>query len=209
MSLLSSRSKDEARVAPTIGWMFFLALLISPAYAHNVKTSEDVAVTFHIEPNHNPKAGEKAQAWFALTRKGGRFIPLEECDCKLAVYSEPHKEGSAPLLQPPLKAISAEQYQGIPGADIVFPKPGAYELELSGAPKNEEHFKPFELSYEVTVAAGTPQPIATSSTLKNQSQQSVATEERSPSTGSLPIVAIAIATIVGLGVLGFVWRRLK
>ena len=50
--------------------------LISPAYSHEVEISGDVAATFHIEPNHNPKAGQTTQAWFALTRKGGTIIPL-------------------------------------------------------------------------------------------------------------------------------------
>ncbi len=54
-------------------------------------------------------------------------------------------------MQLPLKAISAEKYQGIPGADIVFPKAGIYELELSGTAKNKANFKPFKLTYTVTV----------------------------------------------------------
>ena len=54
-------------------------------------------------------------------------------------------------MQPPLKAISAERYKGIPGADIVFPKAGIYELELSGTAQNKANFKPFKLTYTVTV----------------------------------------------------------
>ena len=46
------------------------------------------------------------------------------------------KTGDAPLVQPNLQPISAERYQGIPGAKITFSKPGAYQLELSGKPKN-------------------------------------------------------------------------
>jgi len=37
--------------------------------AHTVKISGDVAALFHIEPEHNPRAG--SLTWFALTRKGG------------------------------------------------------------------------------------------------------------------------------------------
>jgi hypothetical protein len=89
--------------------------------------------------------------WFALTRRGGQIIPLEQCNCKLAVYPKNHKDGDKPLMQPPLKAVSAEKYQGIPGADIVFPKAGIYELELSGRTQNKANFKPFKLTYTVTV----------------------------------------------------------
>ncbi len=137
----------------TWGWLLFLPLA-SPALAHTVKVSGDVAATFHIEPHHNPKAGKPSQAWFALTERGGKVIPLAQCNCKLAVHLNPHQEGDAPLLEPALKALSTEQYQGIPSAEITFPKVGAYELEISGTPKAGAKFQPFELSYEVTVAAG-------------------------------------------------------
>ncbi len=143
-----------ASTTKSLGWFLFLGLLISPALAHNVEVSGDVAATFHLEPNHNPKAGEPAQTWFALTRKGGQIIPLEQCNCKLAVYSQPRSQDASPVLQPPLRATSAERYKSIPGAEIVFPKPGAYELELSGTPKAGANFKPFKLKYNVTVAGG-------------------------------------------------------
>jgi hypothetical protein len=120
-------------------------------WAHEVEVSGDVAATFHLEPNHNPRAGQPARVWFALTRRGGQIIPLEQCNCKLAVYPKNRKNGDKPLMQPPLTAIFAEKYQGIPGANIVFPKAGIYELKLSGTAKTKANFKPFELSYTVTV----------------------------------------------------------
>ncbi|MEG5056770.1 hypothetical protein QUB60_01220 [Microcoleus sp. A2-C5] len=147
----------------TLGLLVFCGLLVQATiptapqfnsiavFAHEVEVSGDVAATFHLEPNHNPRAGETARVWFALTRGGGEIIPLEQCNCKLAVYPKQHKEGDKPLMQPPLKAISAEKYQGIPGADIVFPKAGIYELELRGTAKNKANFKPFEFNYTVTV----------------------------------------------------------
>ncbi|MGL5061076.1 MAG: hypothetical protein ACRC62_13970 [Microcoleus sp.] len=119
--------------------------------AHEVEVSGDVAATFHLEPNHNPRAGQSARVWFALTRRGGQIIPLEQCNCQLAVYPKGYKGGDKPLMRPPLKAVAAEKYQGIPGADIVFPKAGVYELELSGSAKNRANFKPFKLTYTVTV----------------------------------------------------------
>jgi len=125
--------------------------VMKSAIAHEVEVSGDVAATFHLDPNHNPKAGETARVWFALTRKGGQIIPLEQCNCQLAVYPQPHKEGDKPIMEPRLEAVSAEQYNGIPGAKIIFPKVGNYELELSGTAKNGANFKPFELSYTVTV----------------------------------------------------------
>ncbi|CBN56708.1 MULTISPECIES: hypothetical protein [Kamptonema] len=147
----------------SLGLLVFLGLLVNVAIstiftlksnfalAHEVEVSGDVAATFHLEPNHNPRAGEQSRVWFALTRKGGQIIPLEQCNCQLAVYNHPHKAGEKPLMQPSLEAISAEQYKGIPGAKIVFPKAGIYALELSGKAKAGANFQPFKLSYQVTV----------------------------------------------------------
>lgn len=130
--------------------------------AHTVKISADVGGTVHLEPNDNPRAGEVTQAWFLLTRKGGQVIPLKDCHCQLAVYAEPHVTGEPALIEPLLKPIQAERYQGIPGTEFIFPKPGAYQLQLSGKSVNGGSFQPFELKFAVTVATGkavdTPQP---------------------------------------------------
>ena len=143
----------------TLGWTLFLSLLVGPAAAHNIKISGNVAGTWHIEPNHAPKAGEPARAWVVLTRKGGQILPLEQANCQMTVYLQPRKGGDSPVLQPTVKAINAEKYQGIPGSDIVFPKAGLYQLELSCTPKTQGSFQPFQLKYDVTVAAGaTPIP---------------------------------------------------
>ena len=121
------------------------------AMAHEVKVSEDVAVTFHLEPNHNPRAGEKAIIWFALTRRGGKIIPLSECNCQLAIFREPRSPNAQPLMRPQLKAIAAEKYQDIPGTEVIFPQAGIYKLELKGSAKNPNNFKPFKTNYSVTV----------------------------------------------------------
>lgn len=131
--------------------LFLLGLLVAPVRAHDVEVGGDVAATFHLEPNHNPRAGETAEVWFALTRRGGKVIPLDRCDCQLAVYSEPRSSDDEPLIEPELNAISVERYSGIPGAEIVFPQAGSYELELKGAPKAGANFQEFELSFPVTV----------------------------------------------------------
>ena len=126
-------------------------LVAIPAIAHNVEISNDVAATFHLAPNHNPQVGKPAQAWFALTRRGGQTIPLSECNCALDVYAVPRTEGDLPILEPQLSAIDVEKYKDIPGASIVFPQAGAYELVISGTAKDNASFSAFELSYGVNV----------------------------------------------------------
>ena len=170
--------------------------------AHTVKISADVGATIHIEPNDNPRAGEVTQAWFALTRKGGKVIPLKDCNCQLAIYAEPHAVGEPALLEPPLKPIEVERYQGIPGAEVTFPKPGAYQLQLSGKPVNEGSFKPFELKFVVTVATG-----------KNidtlQSRPSVNENQQGTTIGlAQPLIWLGILLLSG-GILVFLVQTMK
>lgn len=183
---LSSTSKN-------FGWFLLLGLLITPVLAHNVKVSKDVAATFHLEPNHSPQAGETAQVWFALTRQGGQIIPLQQCDCQLAVYWQPQSENT-PLLQPPLKAVSVERYQGIPAANFVFPKAGAYQLKLSGTPKAGANFTPFELNFNVTVASRaatkTGAQVPSQPVVKGNQGKSVV----------LSTALITLSTLLGLGI---------
>ena len=120
-------------------------------YAHNVEISQDIACTFHITPNHNPKVGKSSLAWFALTRKGGKTLPFSECNCELNVYTKPRNSDSEPIMNPELKGINTEQYQDIPGAEIIFTKVGIYDLEMTGSAKDGKSFKPFKFNYFVTV----------------------------------------------------------
>ena len=185
--------------------VLLLSFVVAPASAHKVQIAEDVGSTLHIEPNDNPKAGEAALAWFALARKGGKAIPLRECNCKLAIYSQPRTTDASPVLSPPLKAMSVEGYQGIPGADIVFPKPGAYQVQLSGTPASGANFKPFSLTYAVTVAGEKSVGTAT----KETTHTTHATQNASVSSNRWQIPVIALATILGIGIAWGISRRLK
>jgi hypothetical protein len=129
-----------------------LALVGMPAVAHKVEVVGDVAGTWHIEPNHNPRVGVPARTWVALTRQGGALVPLSQANCQMAVYAKPRRSGDQPILRPTLRAIAAERYQGIPGTDITFPKVGLYQLQLSCTPKTKGSFQPFQMRYDVTVA---------------------------------------------------------
>lgn len=122
------------------------------ANAHQVEIAGDVGGTIHIEPNDTPKAGETTLAWFALTKRGGEAISLVDCDCHLDIYYAPYTPEDTPFSCPDLQAISAEGFEGIPGADVVFPAPGSYDLVVTGKPSATADFEPFELIFSVTVA---------------------------------------------------------
>ena len=191
----------------TIKYLLFLSCLvisitnIYPAFAHKVEISGDVGGTLHIEPNDNPRAGEPSQAWFALTRRGGRVIPLSQCNCQLAVYAQPYAAGEPPLLEPQLQPVAAERYQGIPGAEVVFPKPGIYQLQLNGKPVSGARFKPFEFKFEVTVAGGSTQNTRN---LRNVNGDLVEGESQ-----QLPIWAIALPILGFIGILIVVLRSMR
>jgi hypothetical protein len=195
------------QMSGSIKYLLFLSCLvisimnIHPASAHKVEIGADVGATLHIEPNDNPRAGEPTQAWFALTRKGGKVIPLKQCKCRLAIYAEPHSPKEPALLEPSLTPVTAERYQGIPGADIIFPKPGAYQLQLSGSPANGASFKPFKFKFEVTVASGTTANPQLVQDVNNAPTQSINT--------GLGTIVTALAILLGLGILFFLVQTVR
>lgn len=163
-------------VARLGGTLAISVSLISPVAAHTIKTGGDVAVTFHIDPDHNPKAGDTATAWFAMTRRGGKSIPLQQCHCKLAVYLDSEGQDLVQTMSTSLKSISREDKTNIPASDLIFPRAGIYKLEFSGTPKQQGDFKPFRLTYSVTVipgqAASSQVPTADSSPTATKSPNS-------------------------------------
>jgi hypothetical protein len=190
MPYISSLTKN-------LGWIIILICVISPAAAHNIQVKGDVAGLWHVDPNHSPKAGEKARAWVALTRKGGKILPLSEANCQMAVFSKPRKPNDKPILQPTVQAINAEKYQGIPGAFVVFPNTGLYQLQLSCTPKTPGDFRAFEMSYDVTVAtAATEQPTT------QVSPQTVSGANTTTKTEDTSILPVALPIVIGLGVVG-------
>lgn len=195
------RRRKTNYVLPVL-FLVILLTLVPVASAHKVQIAADVGGTLHIEPNDNPHAGEPAQAWFALTRKGGKVLPLKECDCQLAVYAEPYTPGEPALLEPDLQPVQAERYEGIPGAEITFPKPGAYELKLTGKPATEGSFRPFDLKFQITVAAGkaveTPQAV-----------ENITNQQQGGAIGFIqPIIVIAII-LLSIGIVFFLVQALR
>jgi hypothetical protein len=152
--------------------------------------------------------GDESRAWFALTRKGGDLIPFSECNCELKVYLESGgKSNNEPILNPTLIPISPERYQNIPGADIVFPQPGIYQLELTGKPTQEGDFSSFQISYPVTVNPGVATPKETTNQLESVEQikqveqnQSIASNTPQEVSNSNSIYSWLIGIlIIGLG----------
>ena len=118
-----------------------------PVVAHTVQRAGNVAALWHVEPNHNPRAGQPAQVWVALTRRGGQPIFNREVACTLQIRQEP--QGTL-LVTTRLQGINVERYRDTPSATVTFPQPGRYQLGLACQPKAAD-LKPFSFTYGVTV----------------------------------------------------------
>lgn len=200
---------DKSRVA--IALILLTSGLAFSASAHKTEVSGDIAGIWHVEPNHSPRSGEPALVWIALTQQGGVVIPLEQCDCRLAVY-EVGATDAAPVLEPTLEAIAAETYQGIPGAEVIFPAVGEYQLTLTGNPIAGATFQPFELSYTVAVAVGNPAAIAAPTPQLEASPQSpdsatdnrpttIVSEEETP---GVALSSLLLRGLLGMGAIALI-----
>ena len=198
-------------IHPVLAYLLVLGLAW-PAPAHNIQRSGDVAGTWHLEPDHSPRAGEPARVWVALTRAGGHTIPLDQCDCQLAVYDLNHPEAGA-VITPTLQALSPEVFRGIPGADLSFPRVGEYRLVLTGKPKLPGQFAPFQLSYTTVVGPGSKAGTIAPPPGKQPaiSPPPPATAQASPTPPSpIPwtMAGLAALALSALG-LGQGWQRLR
>ncbi|PZO44220.1 MAG: hypothetical protein DCF19_03195 [Pseudanabaena frigida] len=124
-------------------------LEISPIrIAHEVKTSQEVGGTMHIEPNDRPVAGKKSIIWIALTKRGGEIIPYEKCNCRMEVRSLTDRSIKFTVANP---LAIVERFIGLPSMEVTFPQVGRYELKLIGSPRGDEDFQPFELTFTTNV----------------------------------------------------------
>jgi hypothetical protein len=178
----------------SLSYSLLLILAAMPAEGHKLKTDQQVGAVIHFEPSDQPKSQESTHVWFALTKQGGKGIPLSACDCQLQIYQLPSK---TKIAAPQLRAINAEKYQDIPSATVVFPQAGAYMLELSGKPVKTNDFKAFRLEFSTTVWAGNQtasNPIA----MTTKSPQSAPTNK-----SQLPYWAIGLTSLGAIS--AFVW----
>ncbi|NJL90404.1 MAG: hypothetical protein HC916_11905 [Coleofasciculaceae cyanobacterium SM2_1_6] len=187
--------------------------LSAPAIAHEVQVVGDVAGTWHVEPNHNPQAGEPALIWVALTKQGGEIVPLSTADCQMDIYRQPQTAADAPIVSPNLKAINVETYRGIPSAEVIFPQAGIYTAKLNCTPKNPADFSPLRMEYNITVAAGTqppPTPVAIPKPVTSPVASLVNTGDSNPAFPNLAsIVSFGGIIIVGLLMVFVAFRRQK
>jgi len=116
--------------------------------AHEVRTSQDVGGTIHIEPNDRPVVGKKTRIWIALTKRGGEVIPYAKCNCQMEVRSLTDRNLKFTVSN---SSAIIDRFLGLPSLEVTFPQIGRYELNLKGSPKDDGDFAPFELTFTTNV----------------------------------------------------------
>ena len=144
----NSKTKFSSKYIISLFSIAVIMIGTTAAIAHEVKTSQEVGGTIHIEPNDRPIAGKKSTIWVALTKRGGEIIPYAKCNCRMEVRSLSDRSIKFTVANP-LAII--ERYLGLPSLEVTFPQVGRYELKLSGSPRDGEDFAPFELTFTTNV----------------------------------------------------------
>jgi hypothetical protein len=143
-----SKTKFSSKYIISLFSIAVIMMATTEAIAHEVRTSQEVGGTIHIEPNDRPIAGKKSTIWVALTKRGGEIIPYAKCNCRMEVRSLSDRSIKFTVASP-LAII--ERYLGLPSLEVTFPQVGRYELKLSGSPRDGEDFAPFELTFTTNV----------------------------------------------------------
>lgn len=142
------QSRLLSKCVTLLSCAIFTTMTSELAIAHEVRTSQEVGGTIHIEPNDRPVAGKKTRIWIALTKRGGEVIAYEKCNCRMEVRSLTDK--SIKFTVSDSLAI-LERYLGLSSKEVTFPQVGRYELKLIGLPRNDANFQPFELTFTTNV----------------------------------------------------------
>jgi len=113
--------------------------------AHELKTIGSVGAVFHLEPNHDPVAGEAAFFFFEFKDKEGRFDP-KNCECTLEVSQGDNKFFSQNLFEDnPSPSLTNASLT------YVFPERNIYQVRVN-AKAIDSSFDTFSLEWDVRVA---------------------------------------------------------
>ena len=144
----NSKTKFSSKYIISLFSSAVIMIGTTAAIAHEVRTSQEVGGTIHIEPNDRPIAGRKSTIWVALTKRGGEIIPYAKCNCRMEVRSLSDRNIRFTVRN---SLAIIERYLGLPSLEVTFPQVGRYELKLSGSAKNGQNFPPFELTFTTNV----------------------------------------------------------
>jgi len=123
-----------------------LSVIVMPATvtAHVLKSDNGVSAVLHIPPSDSPVSNERTRLVFEMKNEAAATI-ADTCNCRVAVYEREKK-----LLDIPLVADGGTRGY----ADVTFPRPGSYRIELAGGADDSR----FLLDYTQYVESSSTQP---------------------------------------------------
>jgi hypothetical protein len=137
---------------------FFIAavfLLPSIAFAHQVKSDRDIAVTMHMDPQDDPVVGEQATVYFSIKDFASKF-KVDDCECRVQIMD------NSRVLFDQQVATKADQAYGSDVLEIpvVFPERAIYFLHITGKSKTSA-FQEFTINYDIRIDRENSAEIAT------------------------------------------------
>lgn len=119
-----------------------LAVVVAPAWGHQIASNNGVSVQVHVNPNDEPVAGTPTTIWVVRVKplKKTTVFTWKTCRCRLKVFDS---SGTVVL-------DTATSTQRTP---ITFPEEKAYGITFSGRVKRSGVWKPFKVSYAIRTLA--------------------------------------------------------
>lgn len=116
-----------------------IAVLVAPAWGHQIASNNGTAVQVHVDPNDEPIAGVATTVWVVRVKPLKATFAWATCRCRLKVFDS----SGAVLLDAAAKA---------PRTPVTFPEAKAYGITFSGRVKRTGTTKVLWRNFKVTYA---------------------------------------------------------
>jgi hypothetical protein len=123
----------------------FVTAIAPTVSAHVLKSDGTIGAILHVSPDDDPIAGVPTDFFFELKDTENKFRP-ENCDCIARIIQDGKVTSSQPL-------FASNPSPSLEDASFTYtlPEKGVYQVQLLGAPKNDNAFERFELSWDIRV----------------------------------------------------------
>jgi len=136
-------AQSIAIAATTLLSLFAVVVLPGVASAHIFRTSGDIGVELHIEPDDQPLAGQLTHFRFTFEDVSGKFN-LNQCLCSVSFALAGRTVATQAV---------ANQGSSISENTFTFPDAGTYTITLAGRPEQGGTFQAFRMQYPARVGA--------------------------------------------------------
>ncbi len=131
----------------------FLLLSPTPIFAHETQSDGPIGAILHVDPGDQPVAGKKSSLFFEFTDMEEK-LNLDNCDCKVSIT-----RGDQEILSQSFSRVDGTE--GTSGLiDFTFPQSDIYKARVTGKPKEDGQFAPFDLSFIIRVENDGPKTIS-------------------------------------------------